>query len=169
MFDVTGEGDVISEATDDDEEAAFEELIEGLVAPEEAAREVKEASPPTLLPRGMSGSEFTCRSCHLIMARSCLADEERGLCHACVREAAYEGVPPHRHSVERPCPVCGRVALVPERPDAVCGYFCASCGVHLTVRRGHRCLEWNHRYHPEEGPSAGRVALPASAHVDVEP
>jgi hypothetical protein len=168
-FDVTDEGSAIpGPPNDDDEEAALEELIEGMVTREEAAREAEEASPPTQRVRGMRGNEFTCRSCHLIMARSCLADEQHGLCHECVREDASEEGPPHRHVVERPCPVCGWVTLVPERPDAVCGYFCADCGVHLTIRRGHRYLEWDHRYHPESGPLAGRVSPPAHARVKVE-
>jgi hypothetical protein len=136
----------------DDEEAALEDLIEEMVDPEEAAREAKEAIPPTFLPRRMRGDEFTCSSCHLIMARSCLADEERGLCHECVLEAEWEEVPaPHRHVIERPCPVCGRVLLVPERPDSVCGYYCPGCGVHVRTRRGHQHLEWNHHDHPEAG------------------
>lgn len=102
----------------DDEETALEELIEEMVEPDEAAREAKEAIPPSFLPRRMRGEEFTCSSCHLIMARSCLADEERLLCHDCVIEAGSEEVPaPHLHVVERPCPVCGRVLLVPERRD----------------------------------------------------
>ena len=166
-FDATVEGAWQTEPDEDDEESAFEELIEEMVLPEEAALEAKEALAPAILPRSMSGREFTCSSCHLIMARPCLADAERGLCHECVREAAAGILPEHRHVVERPCPVCGRVMLVPERPDAVCGYFCPGCGVHLRTRRGHRHLEWNHRYHPEAGRLAGRVAPDARGHVDV--
>ena len=137
---------------EDGEETALEDLIEEMVEPEEAAREAKEAIPPSFLPQRMTGKEFTCSSCHLIMARSCLADVERLLCHDCVIEAGSEEVPaPHRHVAERPCPVCGRVLLVPERPDSVCGYYCPGCGVHVRSRRGHRHLEWNHHDHPEAG------------------
>jgi hypothetical protein len=144
--------EVREEEKRDDEETALEELIEEMVEPEEAAREAKEAIPPTFLPRRMTGEEFTCSSCHLIMARSCLADGERLLCHDCVIEAGPEEVPaPHLHVVERPCPVCGRVLLVPERPDAVCGYYCPGCGVHVRTRGGHQHLEWNHHDHPEAG------------------
>lgn len=73
---------------EDDEGAALEDLIEEMVVPEEAAREAKEAIPPAILPNRMTGEEFTCSSCHLIMARSCLADEERHLCQPC------SGAPP---------------------------------------------------------------------------
>lgn len=41
------------------------------------------------------------------MARPCLADEERRLCHECALEAASALPLAHRHPVERPCPVCG--------------------------------------------------------------
>jgi hypothetical protein len=124
------------EEAQDDEGAALEDLIEEMVVPEEATREAKEAIPPSFLPRRMTGQEFTCSSCHLIMARSCLADEERLLCHDCVIEAGSEDVPaPHLYVIERPCPVCGRVLLVPERPDSVCGYYCPGCGVHVRTRR----------------------------------
>jgi hypothetical protein len=129
---------------EDDEETAFEELIEEMVEPEETAREAKEAIPPAFLPRRITGDEFTCTSCHLIMARSCLADEERGLCHECALEVAAGSPPAHRHAMERPCPVCARMLLVPERPDSVCGYYCPGCGVHIRTRRGHRHLEWDH-------------------------
>jgi hypothetical protein len=138
-------------AEEDDEGAALEDLIEEMVMPEEATREAKDAIPPSFLPSRMTGEEFACRSCHLIMARSCLADEERLLCHDCVIEAGSEEVsaPPHLHVIERPCPVCGRALLVPERPDSVCGYYCPGCGVHVRSRRGHQHLEWNHHDHPE--------------------
>jgi hypothetical protein len=157
-FEATVEAWQAGPVDEDDEERCFEELIEGMVLPEEAAREARESRPSAILPRGMSGREFTCSSCHLIMARSCLADAERGLCHGCAEEAAAGIHPEHRHSVERPCPVCGRVMLVPERPDAVCGYFCPGCGVHLRTRSGHRYLEWHHRYHSEAGRLADRTA-----------
>ena len=147
-------------AEQDDEGSALEDLIEEMVVPEEAAREAKEAIPPAFLPRRITGEEFTCSSCHLIMARSCLADEERLLCHGCIVEAGSEEVrAPHVHAIERPCPVCGRVLLVPERPDSVCGYYCPGCGVHVRTRRGHQHLEWNHHDHPEaaicEAPPSG--------------
>ena len=77
---------------EDGEETALEDLIEEMVEPEEAAREAKEAIPPSFLPQRMTGKEFTCSSCHLIMARSCLADVERLLCHDCVIEAGRVSV-----------------------------------------------------------------------------
>lgn len=130
---------------EDDEGSAFEELIEEMVEPEETAREAKEAIPPAFLPRRITGDEFTCTSCHLIMARPCLADEERGLCHDCVIEAGSAEVSaPRLRVIERPCPVCERALLVPERPDSVCGYYCPGCGVHVRTRRGHQHLEWSH-------------------------
>jgi len=154
---------------EDDEGAALEDLIEEMVVPEEATREAKEAIPPSFLPRRMMGEEFTCSSCHLIMARSCLADEERLLCHDCVIEVGSEEVPapPNLHVIERPCPVCGRVLLVPERPDSVCGYYCPGCGVHVRTRRGHQHLEWNHHDHPEAG--VRQVAPSSLADLIVEP
>jgi len=142
--------EAIEDVEEDDDETALEVLIEEMVEPEEAAREAKEAIPPAFLPKRMTGEEFTCSSCHLIMARSCLADEERLLCHDCVIEAGSEEVTaPHLHVIDRPCPVCGRVLLVPKRPDSVCGYCCPGCGVHVRTRRGHQHLEWNHHDHPE--------------------
>jgi len=151
-------------AEEDDEEAALEELIEAMVEPEEAAREATEALPWTLLPRRMTGEEFTCSSCHLIMARSCLADEERRLCHECVLEAAAGLPPAHHRAVERPCPVCGRVQLVPERPDSVCGYYCPACCVHIRSQRGHQHLEWNHHDHPEASVRDIAPSNPAPSH-----
>lgn len=38
---------------------------------------------PTPEPRGPAESEFTCRGCHLIFSRSCLADSARVLCKDC--------------------------------------------------------------------------------------
>ena len=35
---------------------------------------------PTPEPRGPAESEFTCRGCHLVFSRSCLADSARVLC-----------------------------------------------------------------------------------------
>lgn len=87
---------------EEDEEAALEELIEAMAQPEEAAIEADEASPREIAPRGREMDEFTCSSCHLIMARSCLADEERVLCRDCLRQATPERRPLERSHLERP-------------------------------------------------------------------
>jgi len=147
-----------------DERTAFVVLVEEMVLPEEAAREAKEATPHFLVPPSLSRREFTCRSCHLVMPRSCLADAELGVCHECVREAAAAPVE-HHWNAERPCPVCGRVMRVPERADATCGYFSPACGVLLWTRRGRRHLEWNHRSRPEAEAVPARVARTASPRV----
>lgn len=89
---------------EDDEVAALEELIEAMVQPEEAAIEASEASPREIAPRGRQKDEFTCSSCHLIMARPCLLDEERALCRDCVLRAP-ERLPLEQSHLERPCPV----------------------------------------------------------------
>jgi Domain of unknown function (DUF4193) len=68
---------------DDDEEALLDELIEAMVSPDEAAIEASEAIPKDIDPRSGRADEFTCRSCHLIVSRSCLADQERSICRDC--------------------------------------------------------------------------------------
>jgi hypothetical protein len=72
---------------DDDEEALLEELIDVMVAPEEAAIEASEASPKDIAPRSSGEDEFTCRSCHLIMSRRCLADVASWICRDCFLQA----------------------------------------------------------------------------------
>ena len=73
---------------EDDEEALFDELIEAMVTPQEAAIEASEASPKHVAPRSSRSDEFTCRSCHLIMSRACLGDAERAICRDCVLQAS---------------------------------------------------------------------------------
>lgn len=68
---------------DDDEEALLDELIEAMVSPEEAAIEASEAIPKDIDPRSGRADEFTCCSCHLIVSRSCLADQEKSICRDC--------------------------------------------------------------------------------------
>lgn len=142
-----------------DEEARLDELIDAMVRSEpQAAAEGR--------PQGEGPREFVCVSCHLVMPRACLADEERLLCADCVREAAYRPALPggyrarHR-TVERPCPACGRTLMVPDREDAACGFFCPGCGVHLRQRGGHLHMEWDHAYHPERWSPSHRSGLPA--------
>jgi len=73
---------------DDDEEALLDELIEAMVSPEEAVIEASEASPKEIAPRSSRDGEFTCRSCHLILSRSCLVDAERSICRDCTDRRA---------------------------------------------------------------------------------
>lgn len=73
----------MSTEDDEDEEALLDELIEAMVSPEEAAIEASEAIPKDIVPRSGRVDEFTCRSCHLIVSRSCLADQERSICRDC--------------------------------------------------------------------------------------
>lgn len=115
---------------------------------EMADREPLEREPE---PERATGHEFTCRACHLILSRACLADETRMLCADCVA-IAEAGEVPHVHHVRHPCPACGDILMVPEREEVSCGFFCPSCGVHLTRRSGHVHLVWNHR-----GASGGRT------------
>jgi hypothetical protein len=75
---------------DDDEQALFDEMIDVMVTPEEAAIEASEASPRDIALRSSRDDEFTCRSCHLIMSRSCLVDAERSICRDC-RQASAVG------------------------------------------------------------------------------
>jgi hypothetical protein len=82
---------------EDDAEALLDELIEAMVTPEEAAMEASEASPRDLAPRSQRGNEFTCSSCHLIVSRSCLVDEERAICRDCyLRNSPEPPREPHR-------------------------------------------------------------------------
>jgi len=123
-------------AGEEDGDDGLDRLID-----EMADREPLEREPE---PERATGHEFTCRACRLILSRACLADETRMLCEDCVALAEV-GEVPHVHHVRHPCPACGEVLMVPEREEVSCGFFCPSCGVHLTRRSGHVHLVWNHR------------------------
>jgi hypothetical protein len=75
--------ELMSTDDEDDEEALLDQVIEAMVSPEEATIEASEASPKEIAPRGSRDGEFTCRSCHLILSRSCLADAKRSICRDC--------------------------------------------------------------------------------------
>lgn len=104
---------------------------------------------PTPEPRGPAESEFTCRGCHLIFSRSCLADSARVLCKDCAALAdarsAHRGELPHVRRVHHPCPACGALLMAPEREEVSCGFVFPACRVHLIKRDGHLHLVWNHR------------------------
>ena len=117
-------------------DAALDRLIDEMADGEPLEREPE--------PERATGHEFTCRACHLIVSRACLGDETRMLCADCVA-VAKAGEVPHVHHVRHPCPACGDVLMVPEREEVSCGFFCPSCGVHLTTRAGHVHFAWNHR------------------------
>jgi len=90
---------------DDDEGRAFEELIEAMVVPGEAAIEADEAQPRYPGPRSLGADEFTCANCFLILPRSLLVDEERTLCGDCARRGTPEA---QVRSRRRPLPTSGR-------------------------------------------------------------
>jgi uncharacterized paraquat-inducible protein A len=52
---------------------------------------------------------------------------------------------PEGLGLHRPCPACGALVKVPEREEASHAFVCPSCRVHLSFRRGHVQLFWNHR------------------------
>ena len=91
-------------------------------------------------------NEFTCRACHLIFARSCLADRVRMLCRDCGAMTTHGELPPHEippeHHVRHPCPACGALVRLPEREEVSCGFVCPSCRVHLMKRGGHLHFVW---------------------------
>ncbi|MGH2650135.1 MAG: hypothetical protein ACRDHK_02850, partial [Actinomycetota bacterium] len=122
-------------ADEDDGDERLDRLID-VMADREPSERVRE-------PERATGREFACRACRLILSRACLADETRMLCADCVAVAEV-GEVPHVHLVRHPCPACGGVLMVPEREEVSCGFFCPSCGVHLTRRAGHVHLVWNH-------------------------
>lgn len=136
------EGRSLSDLVEEEQgDAALDRLIE------EVGEQPK--PQPTPEPRGPAESEFTCRGCHLIFARSCLADSARVLCKDC---AAMTGAHraartklPHVERVHHLCPACGALVMAPEREEVSCGFVCPACRVHLMKRGGHLHLVWNHR------------------------
>jgi hypothetical protein len=122
-------------------EEALDRLIED-IADRQPPERGREAYEPT-------EDEFACRACHLIFARSCLADRARTFCRDCATLAVAGELRrrevPHVHRVHHPCPACGALVMVPEREDVSCGFVCPSCRVHLMKRDGHLHLVWNHR------------------------
>lgn len=101
----TDERTTETDALDDDDEGAFEELIEAMVVPGEAAIEADEAQPRYPGPRSLGADEFTCANCFLILPRSLLVDEERTLCGDC----ASRGTPKAQvRSRRQPLPTSGR-------------------------------------------------------------
>jgi hypothetical protein len=90
---------------DDDEGRAFEELIEAMVVPGEAAIEADEAQPRYPGPRSLAADEFTCGNCFLILPRSLLVDKERTLCGDCATRSTPEA---QVRSRRQPLPTSGR-------------------------------------------------------------
>jgi hypothetical protein len=122
-------------------DAALDSLIEQWVEQEVPVGEPEAEEPQE--------REFTCRGCHLIFSRACLANERQKLCTDCaaLAEAGAEpgGEVPHVHRIHHPCPACGALLMVPDREEVSCGFVCPSCRVHLTRREGHLHLVWNRR------------------------
>lgn len=142
------------ESLEEIERRALNDLIEeeqGDAALEQLIGEIGEQpkAQPTPQPRGSAETEFTCRACHLIFARSCLADSARALCKDCAALADARGAHrrelPHVTRVHHPCPACGALLMAPEREEVSCGFVCPACRVHLMMRGGHLHLAWNHR------------------------
>jgi hypothetical protein len=104
------------------------------------------ANAPTT---GPVETEFTCRGCHLIFARSCLADSARSSARtspACaVARGAHRRELLHVTRVHHPCPACGALLMAPEREEVSCGFVCPACRVHLMMRGGHLHPEWIRR------------------------
>jgi hypothetical protein len=122
-------------------DAALDSLIDQWVEQEPPGREPEAEEPRE--------GEFTCRGCHLIFSRACLANEREMLCADCATLAGIDGGPtgevPHVHRIHHPCPACGALLMVPDREEVSCGFVCPSCRVHLMRREGHLYLVWNHR------------------------
>ncbi|HSL67917.1 MAG TPA: hypothetical protein VK977_07145 [Actinomycetota bacterium] len=122
-------------------DAALDSLIDQWVEQEPPGREPEAEEPQE--------REFTCRGCHLIYSRACLANEREMLCADCEALAEAGGEPggevPHVHRIHHPCPACGALLMVPDREEVSCGFVCPSCRVHLMRRKGHLHLVWNHR------------------------
>lgn len=122
-------------------DAALDSLIDQWVEQESPGREPEAEE--------RREREFTCRACHLIYSRACLANERQMLCADCEALAEAGGEPgeevPHVHRIHHPCPACGALLMVPDREEVSCGFVCPSCRVHLMRREGHLHLVWNHR------------------------
>jgi hypothetical protein len=72
---------------DEDAEADLQELIHGLV-------HVRRESPTTQ--EFVGEDEFACRSCHMVLHRSRLADRRQSLCVECASHRRPSKHPPHR-------------------------------------------------------------------------
>jgi sarcosine oxidase gamma subunit len=106
-----------SAEAEEDEETALQELIEEFVPAE--ADDGTAAEPET--PEPVVGpDEFTCRSCHLVLHRSLLADRRRGMCADCAGRSnrrVASGAGGGAHEIKLTCPACREPVLRPERHE----------------------------------------------------
>lgn len=92
-----GAVDVVSRPSpelDQDEEEAFEELVQALGLDREYPEAfVKDAGSEfsCFLDEFVREDEFTCHRCNLILNRVLLVDEERSLCGSCASQASRPG------------------------------------------------------------------------------